>query len=229
MDFIWIVAGVIYILYMLFSDKPKTTISILLGLSPVIILAVIAIILNCLGFESIAKVITPIGMLIGLPIVYWWSKQPNDPEKVTADRKAMFDKWAKFIRTEYPDIRNEDINLLIDSPNSPLNSEKIRITQLELYTWLCNHHSWRMNSLSDEELGRKIGIPFDELPLDEKLNSYHSKQKLRALVINTVLKEQYGGLKYKDSSYKECAYVVVEDEYSTKLNNFIKNYNSEHH
>lgn len=232
---LWIVAGVIYLIYQAFKDYPRTSFAFVKYLVlPVVGILCISFLLDKIGCPW-ADMIPSTSFLVGIIYLFWWSHTPDNPEKIAEQKQEQFEKWKIFIRENgYPRIRDEDIQLLINDSRSPLNGERLRVTSKELYEWLCKVRTDELERLSDDKLSKLIGdIPISELPIDETLSPYKAKEKLRNLIIIKILKEQYGGLMYIRWSNARVIYPET-DEYVSKVYSFIRDYNnhsynSEHH
>lgn len=232
---LWIVAGVIYLIYQAFKDYPKTSFAFVKYLVlPVVGILGISFLLDKIGCPW-ADMIPSTSFLVGIIYLFWWSHTPDNPEKIAEQKQEQFEKWKAFMKNNgCPRIRDEDVQLLISHPHSPLNGEKLRVTSEELYVWLCKHHSSDLEMMPDDKLEKLIGnVPIKEMPVDDTLSPYKAKEKLRNLIIIKILKEQYGGLMYIRWSNARVIYPET-DEYVSKVYSFIRDYNnhsynSEHH
>ncbi len=225
---LWIVIGIVYVIYRSFKEKTKSTILFFKIMFPAIILLTIAVMLYSWGYKDIAKGIVPICFLVGFPIFIVWLYSGDNPEKISRKRMDSIDKWTVFMKEGYPKIRREDIELLVDHPKSPLNGEKTHVQRYELFQWISSYRTAEIFGLSDKRLGEVFGIPIEDIPLDTNLDMYSAKQTRRFLVASNIL-ERYGLIYWEYNMNIHNRNVVINDDYANNFNNFIKQYNSEHH
>lgn len=232
---IWIVIGIIYIIYQAFEDYPRTSVSLFMNFFlPMFVFMGVAVVLVENNLEVAGQTIGLSFFIVWIPYRIWKCNKIIVMEQMDEKRKEKFEKWKSLLRENgHPYIRDEDIELLINHPHSPLNKEKLRVTSEELYEWLCMHYSGKLESMSDKRLEKLIGVPMNSMPKDENLRPYYAKEKLRDLIIIKILKEQYGGLMYIRWSHARVIY-SENDEYVSKVYSFIRDYNkhgynSEHH
>ena len=87
---------------------------------------------------------------------------------------------------------------------------------------MCEQEIWEIDKLSREDLGKRLGVPLDEIPLDQSLTTGNASLKRTTLAKNYLLKKE--GLRYQ----KFPQYLDESDEYYTIFNHFVDEYISEH-
>jgi len=220
---LWIIVGLLYVVYRLFRDGDEQSLSIALT----IVLFPVFLFLLAYAWKFMLIILCVFGSTA--LIVYRRRKKngyynPEEIQKRASDsRSKRIDKWYKFMSEHYPNIRKDDIVLLLDDPCSPLNNSTNKLQAGYLYMWICEYRTQELSKLSDEELKKYIGdVPINEIPIDENISIYRAQEKRRILIIDKILKEQYG-LKYVGFLKKPNPY-SINDDYAKCVYDFIDGY-----
>lgn len=243
---LWVVIGIIYLIYKGFKEEPKATSSAITAiLVMATILAIPGLIISFISNETdtfgiVPSILIVIGLfvLVIIAIVYMVKyfdrknaeqQSPQVIQKVMDDRKK--DITASFRRGGYPHIDNQAIEELLTCPHSPLNYGNKEVPLSVCYKWMCRQRTWEIDKLKDEELSKELGVPLDIIPIDESLPVGEAYLRRTLLAKNYLLMKK--GLKYQALAdglqlrYRE-KYLNEADEYYTIFNHFVDEYISEH-
>lgn len=227
MDFIWIIVGVVYVVYKLMKEEFKPTWKGFLTFCLVILPLFISniIISASLRYNSVVGavigVIFLIGWLIGLFVWSNFSKE-NLNTQIQQSSHNIKDIQRQFRECGYNNISQKEFDNLVNNPFSPINGgSRSKVLISECYKWMCDQATWAIDKLSRIELGEKLGVPLDKIPLDKTLPIGEASLKRTTLAKNYILNKD--GLRYrKFPKYLESS------EYSTLFVNFVNDYISEH-
>lgn len=246
-DLLWIVFGVIYVIYKLQKEEhifTKENIRLLLILSALIIVPQIIVGVVC--DEDSAEVVRPIVtlVLIILPLlalcIYGlsfsisgeYNAKQTDAELNSRAKQSVQELRKVFDERGFPNISTRILEELLNNPISPLQTYGVAgVNLLTCYSWMCKQRTWEIDKLKDEELSCEIGIPLDTIPIDENLPDSEDYLRRTLLVKNYLLMKE--GLRYQafaeglQSRYK-AKYLNEDDEYYTIFNRFINEHTSEH-
>lgn len=244
---LWVVIGLVYIIYKGFREEPKATSSVIVTILIIIsLLAIPGLIIefisdNTDGFGIVPSILIVVSLFAAIivAIVCIINRidktnaqkcSPQVVQKVRDDRKKEITE--SLYRSGYPHIDTDSIEELLDSPISPLNNSNTKEVPLSVcYKWMCRQATWRIEKLKNEELSQKLGVPLDIIPIDNKLPTGEAYLKRTLLAKNYLLRQK--GLRYQaladglQLKYKD-KYLNESDEYYTIFNHFVDEYISEH-
>ena len=228
LELLWIVAGVAYIVFKLIREEFGFSWSKLwqytLTVLPIIIggIAISVSIKHDFYFGVFFGVVFVIaGIFIAL--MYSASCDNRAAHKNKLQTIDGADVQRKFQNNGYPSIDIEMINNLINDPYSPLNHSNVsNIPYGTCYRWMCDKGTWEIDKLSREDIGNKLGVPLDEIPLDQTMKLGDASLKRTTLAKNRLLSNQ--GLLYRKFPH----YLDKSDEYYIIFNHFVDEYISEH-
>lgn len=244
---LWVVIGLIYIIYKGFREEPKATSSVIVTILiitslltiPGLIIEFISDNTDGFGIAPSILIVVSLFAAIIVAIVYIINRidkanaqkySPQVVQKVRDDRKKEITE--ALYRSGYPHIDTDSIEELLDSPISPLNNSNTKEVPLSVcYKWMCEQATWRIEKLKNEELSQKLGVPLDIIPIDSKLPTGEAYLKRTLLAKDYLLIQK--GLRYQaladglQLGYKE-KYLNKSDEYYTIFNHFVDEYISEH-
>lgn len=195
---IWVVIGIVYIIYQGIKEKPRTTIAIFKIIGLFICLFVLpAILVNLViemgGFTSwILSVLVALIPFVSLAVgaIYIINKiddvnakrfSPDGIEKKCAETTQLFKQSGYFVSASM-------VNRLVLDYTSPLyNSEKIKVSMHECYKWLCVNREMELEYKTDDELGKIIGVALDTIPLNDSKDLGAAVLQRRVLAIKYIL------------------------------------------
>lgn len=239
---IWVVIGVVYVIYKAFQEERKATVTVLSIIIPFVGWLLIhgffvKYIADKSGglelFPAICVVIIPFILAIAvvilvINIIDKKNMQKNTPEAIERARNdSRRELISDFKRYGY-DIANEALDELIADPLSPINyGNRKEVPLYECYIWMCKQYTTRINKLNDDGLSKEIGVPLESIPLNEEL------PKGRACLCRSLLAKNYilmkKGLKYYDfvdalQSQYSSTFLNEKSEYYKLFNRFIDKY-----
>ena len=229
MEILWIFAGIIYVVIRLFKDGDlKFSWSnfgrYVLTIAPLIVGGVLISFSerNQFVIGMIFGAILWIGWFIGL---FVWARSNKDKEPKDLEPKYTVQEIRqKFQEEGYNGISQRVFENLIRNITSPINaSHTPTVTIKGCYNWMCEQDTWEIDKLSRDDIGIRLGIPLDEIPLDQSIPLGEASLKRTTLAKDRLLKKD--GLRYLN--YRQ--YLTETDEYSTTFNCFVDKYLSEHH
>lgn len=227
MDFIWIIVGVVYVVYKLMTEEFKPTwkgfLSLCLALFPLFIGNIIISV--SLRYSSVIGTVIGVLVLIGWIIgLFVWSNYSKETPitQLYQPSHDISDIQKRFLECGYNNISQKEFDNLVNNPFSPINGgSRPKVLISECYKWMCDQATWAIDKLSRIELSEKLGVPLDKIPLDKTLPIGEASLKRTTLAKNYILNKD--GLRYrKFPKYLESS------EYSTLFVNFVNDYISEH-
>lgn len=195
---IWVVIGIVYIIYQGFKEKPRTTIAVFKIIGLFICLFILpAILVNLViemgGFTSwILSVLVALIPFVSLAVgaIHIINKiddantkrfSPDGIEKKCAEMTQLFKQNGYFVSASM-------VNRLVLDYASPLyKSEKIKVPIHECYKWLCVNRELELERKSDDELGEILGVVFESIPLNDSKELGAAVLQRRALAIKYIL------------------------------------------
>lgn len=223
---LWIVIGIIYIVYRLMKDgEISRALSILL-------LPLFLVIASCLidsGFSKFALAIICLSSPVWIGLILFMIYRRND---VYSEKEAL-KILDLFHQNGYRDIILEDIALfftespprIVKSPYYDSNKKNIH----DMWDWLCKEKTYELINMDDYELTQIIGLDISDIPLNHKLQLKEAYLQRKCKVVDYILTKR--GLVYRKHFGGEIEYDLINSsiEYNHVFDNYIKNYNSEHH
>lgn len=197
---IWVVIGIVYIIYQGIKEKPRTTIAIFKIIGLFICLFVLpAILVNLViemgGFTSwILSVLVALIPFVSLAVgaIYIINKidnvnvkrySPEGVEKKCAEIALLFRQSGHFVSTSM-------VERLVSDYSSPLyKSEQIKVPIHECYKWLCVNREMELEYKTDDELGKIIGVALDTIPLNDSKDLGAAVLQRRALAIQYIMEQ----------------------------------------
>lgn len=246
-DLLWIVFGIIYIVYKLQKEERIfTKENILLWLIISALLIVPQIIINLVCDEDNIGIVRPIVTLviIILPLLVLciyglsfslsgeYSSRKESAEINSRAKQSVQELRKIFEERGYSNLSVYMLNRLLNDPISPLQTYGVAGTNLTIcYKWMCEQRTWEIDKQKDDELSTNLGVPLDIIPIDDQIPIGEAHLKRTLLAKNYLLMKE--GLKYQalsetlQSRYKE-KYLNETDEYYSTFNHFVDEYISEH-
>lgn len=237
-DLLWIVFGIIYVIYKLHKEEHIFTRSnILLLLSIFVFIIAPQIIMNLVCDEDNIQIVRPIVTLVitVLPLlalcIYGLSFSVSREYKSkkesfginSQDNQSIQGLRKIFEERGFHNISEKALEKLLKHPTSPLKTHGVAGANLQLcYNWMCDNETWEIDKLTRDDIGSLLGVPLDIIPLDENMKIGEASLKRTTLAKERLLGNQ--GLRYKNFSY----YIVKSDEYYIFFNKFVDKYISEH-
>ncbi|MGM9680710.1 MAG: hypothetical protein ACI3XR_04305 [Eubacteriales bacterium] len=220
MELIWIIAGIGYVVFRLFNDGDlKFSWKALGGY----ILTVIPLVLGGILLSVAERNSSVAGMAVGAIIwIAWfigllvWSH--SKPKIKTAPPKPKYtvqELQQEFHKHGYDGISRRAFENLLHNAVSPLNAgSSSTVTIKSCYTWMCEQATWEIDSLSREDLEKRLGVPLDEIPTDPSLPTGEASLKRTTYAKNYLLKKE--GLRYLNFPQ----FLDGSDEYCTVFNHY---------
>lgn len=237
LDIIWIIAGVVYVIYKLqkeekmFNPKALLKAALFLGFAVLPQLVVTRIWGELAG--AIVRLVTfslPLLIMaiyaIGFSFIDTYTT--NTTESVgfllTKNKYTLDALKRKFQECEcgYDNISEKALENLLNNPRSPLNrNDQPRIMVSQCYKWMCQEAEWEINRLKWNDLGERLGVSLDKIPLDKTTTIREAVYKQRVLAKYYILNKE--GL-----IYREGLRYLEPKEYSTFFFDFIDEYTGKH-
>lgn len=237
-DLLWIVFGIGYIVYKLQKEEHIfTKNNIILILIILAFIIVPQIIVNLVCDEDNIQNIRPIVILVTtiLPLlvlcVYGlsfsisseYSSKKESLEINARARQSVQELRKIFEEHRYNNISTQILEELLKNPTSPLKTYGVAGINLQIcYSWMCDKGTWEIDKLSRDDIGMKLGVPLDMIPLDKSMKLGEASLKRTTLAKNRLLVQQ--GLLYRNFTQ----YLDKSDEYYNIFNHFVDEYISEH-
>lgn len=193
LEILWIVVGFLYILYKGLREGEYTPLAILIVVAILVALAQLDI--SAGGIVAILLVLC----VVIFVVVSLLLDSSNDSE----NSNDLVKSKKRLKKHNYYNIKDEDINYIINSPSSPF---KTGGSFFECYDWLCKEKTYKINSLSEENLIQQLGVPLYKLPIDTDIPVEDALQKREILAKNYILKKD--GLQYRE---RHKAYILEKD------------------
>lgn len=193
-----IVAGVVYIIYQALKERhdpiksyyTKTT---FIEFAPTLIgIALTAII--CAGTNSPWGIIPcVVGGII--TIVGYRTNQPKTVsehlQQANAWQKDLDEVCAHFANHPQFKLNRRHVRMLVYDSKSPLyNSWLGNYDDRECFDWVCYKEQTRLLCMSDEELGKRFGIPIHLIPLNQDIHKDDAIMQRRGWVVTKLLWHQ---------------------------------------
>lgn len=228
MELLWIFVGIGYVVFRLFKEGEMHFSWKNLG---GYILTIIPLVLGGIILSVSERNYSVAGMVVGAIIwIAWfiglfvWSH--SKPKKEPAPPKPKYtvqELRQEFQKYGYNGISQRVFENLLHNVASPLNAAHTpTVTIKGCYNWMCEQETWDIDKLSREDLGKRLGVPLDEIPLDQSIPAGNASLKRTTLAKNYLLKKE--GLRYQ----KFTQYLDESDEYYTIFKHFVDEYISEH-
>ena len=208
LEILWIVVGFLYILYKGLREGEYT---------PLAILIVVAILVALAQLDISAGGIVAILLVLCVVIFFVTQNLVEDVHKFASltpkELKEEFEKKGYH-------LVDKDIKEISKNPDNPLKSGG---TIDECYKWYCEYKTTELGYLHFEQLDKVLGVPFNELPLDESLPSGQAVLKAEKLAINYILQKR--GLRYIGFLGKPPpSYLYDGSDYTRKFYKFLDTY-----
>lgn len=208
LEILWIVVGFLYILYKGLREGEYT---------PLAILIVVAILVALAQLDISAGGIVAILLVLCVVIFFITQNLVEDVHKFASltpkELKEEFEKKGYH-------LVDKDIKEIFKNPDNPLKSGG---TIDECYKWYCEYKTTELGYLHFEQLDKVLGVPFNELPLDESLPSGQAVLKAEKLAINYILQKR--GLRYIGFLGKPPpSYLYDGSDYTRKFYKFLDTY-----
>lgn len=228
MEALWIIVGIVYIIYMLVKEKEISLKTIGYGVIVIVLMFFCGWLYHIaeisrnifLQICSILLCLLPIAAIFILSFIH--SKKGS-----TTTQFVKGNIEQDFIKNGYH-IKSEDIELLYQDPTSPLNHGKTSV--LLCYNWICKQRSQQLENLSEEELSNNLGISINLLPLEHDIPTGEAVLKRRLICVRHILKAR--GLNYRafsDSLNDRYWNLILSNkDYLQCVEDYIKNYSDEH-
>lgn len=223
---LWIVIGVIYIIYRLMRDgEISRALSILL----LPLFLIIASHLIDSGFSkfllAIICLLSPVW--VGLILFMLYRNKNEYSEKEALKILDLFHQHG------YKEVLLEDIALFFtESPprivKSPYYDTKQKSIS-DMWDWLCKEKTYELINKEELELSQILGLEISDIPINPQLQIKEAYLQRKCKVVNYILTKR--GLVYRKHFGGELEYKLINSstEYNHVFDNYIKNYNSEHH
>lgn len=208
MALFWIIAGVLFIVVMGLKEGEYMPFAVVFWLVVLGVLASLEI--PTLGIMICVGAITAVIWFITKTLQEDLNKFANlTPEEL----KVEFEKEGYH-------LVDEDLEQISKSPNSPLKKGG---TITECYLWYCEYKTMELNFLHGKQLDKYLGVPFDELPLDENTPPGKNILKAEKLAVMHILEKR--GLRYIGFMREPLpSYVLDNIKYTIMFNKFIDTY-----
>lgn len=228
-NILWVVVGVIYVIYRLLKDGDSEGIGIALA---IMLLPIFFIIVSHLPDSSffmfvfgIICIFSPILVIFILIMLYSHHKDSHLEE--ASKILTLFHQYG------YKDVLLEDMELFFTkSPprlvKSPYYDEKKK-SIYDMWDWLCKEKTYELVNKENYELSQIIGLDIEDIPLNSELQIKEAYLQRKCKVVDYILSQR--GLVYRRHFGGELEYNLINAfvEYNHVFDNYIRNYNSEHH
>lgn len=202
MELLWIVAGVIYIIYKGFKEETAKTVFLFkiigafVGLFIIPFLVIDEIVSTAPIGDSFADFLKliPFITLIG-GIVYRVKKEDraNSEEGI---QKLKEELKQSFDRAGQP-ISDSMIDMLVSDISSPIHDmNKLKVSVRDCYRWLCLQRSIELNNMDDDALSKVLGVRIKDIPLDGGRVSEWAIRRRKTLAVQYILEKD--GLQLTD-------------------------------
>ena len=201
---IWIVVGVVYVVYNPIKENP--------GVVPILLKFVVFpmsllcgsyllieyIFVDIIGgieslFLAIIIVLTP---LVAVGILVWHMINKTDERNAERHKNLKTDLPKRFRQLGY-NVSGKTVNRLIDDYSSPIyNSKKTEVLIRDCYRWLCINRESELYRLSKEQLGKELGVPIEDIPLNPNKTLGSAVLQRKALAMKYILQRE--GLQLTD-------------------------------
>lgn len=228
MEILWIFAGIIYVVIRLFKDGDlkfslKNFCGYILTIAPLVVGGIL------ISFSERNQFV--VGMIIGalmwigwfIWLFVWSHSRSGDKQKNIEPKYTIQDLRQKFNNEGYNGISQQVFENLLNNMASPLNASHANTVTIKgCYNWMCEQNTWEIDKLSRDDIGIRLGVPLDEIPMDKSLQLGDASLKRTTLAKDYLLRKD--GLRYL--GYKQ--YLNESDEYFNTFNRFVDSYLSEH-
>lgn len=118
----------------------------------------------------------------------------------------------------------------IHPPHKTFSQKQFYIPQVEWYNWLCEEETRELHYLSFEDLGKKLGVPLEKIPIDKSSPNFDTTREIMILAQDYILRKE--GLRYRDEAMgsdndrlkRPYLYDFSSDGYRSYFFNFVDNY-----
>lgn len=230
-DLLWIVFGIGYIVYKLQKEEKvftRESVSILLAIAAFLFTP--QILVSLIRDEDSRQFIRPIVTLVvtilpmlglciyGLfsSVLSEYSSKKESLEINARARQSVQELRKIFEEHGYNNIPIQILEELLENPTSPLKTYGIAGINLQIcYSWMCDKGTWEIDKLSRDDIGMKLGVPLDIIPLDKSMELGEASLECTTLAKNRLLVQQ--GLLYRNFTQ----YLNKSDEYYKLFNRFV--------
>lgn len=229
MELFWIFVGVIYVLFRLFREGDlkfswRNFGGYILTVIPLVVGGLLISISE--RYDLVGGVIFGaliwIGWFIGL-FIWAHSKGGSKEPKPIQPKYTVQELRQKFQAEGFNGISQKHFENLLNNIVSPLNaSQTSTVTIRNCYRWMCDQTTWDIDKLTRDEVGARLQVPLDLIPLDTSMPAKEASLKRTTLAKDYLLRKE--GLRYEKFKY----YLNESDEYYTIFTHFVDEYISEH-
>ena len=224
-NIIWIVVGIIYIIYRLIKDGEISRAFSILML-PLFFILISRLPDSLFSKFMLAVICITSPIWVGLILFGFYRNKDSDSEK---DALNILESMHQY---GYKNVLLEDVELFFtESPprlvKSPYYDTDKRNLD-EMWDWLCKEKTYELINKEDCELSQIIGINIENIPLNPKLQIKEAYFQRKCKVVDRILTNR--GLVYRKHFGGDREYNLINSssEYNLLFDNYIRNYNSEH-
>jgi|BioPla2DNA2_1021312.scaffolds.fasta_scaffold04289_16 hypothetical protein len=191
MDFLWIIAGILYVSYKLITEEKNYT-----PIAALIVLFVIFPILGALIGMDVPSIVIGIICILSPVIVIALIFLFRKPDEVKHEENLQRLK-DDFQKCGYRNIPTELYEKLLSHPHSPLRYNNP--TVFSCYTWLCQEQTRELTSLKSDQIAEMLNVNLSDIPLVSGKAIDEANMQRKMVLMEIILKRQ--GLTYNEISH----------------------------